>query len=190
MASEDLRYQIRALRRKNDETQKSFVPDGALDECIDDAVAGKILENHQLEPYAIKTAVAAIVNGGRKVFATLLTIRRAEAIVLFIANDHLQGERIDSRLPFSKESLHFIAPDVAEEFYEEQWHFTAPILSRQFHHRSLDAETILPFVQSKFRGEGAFGKVHQITVHRSHQRLEFPQGNRVGQVSMINADAH
>lgn len=180
MASEDLRNRIRALRCKNDETQKFFVPDGALDECLDDAVAGKILSDNHFDPFEIKTAVDAIVNGGRKVFATLITIRRAEVIVHFIANDHLQGQRIDSRLPFSIESLHFIAPNIAEEFYEEQWHFTAPILSRQFHHRNLDAETILPFMQSKFRGEGAFGKVHEITVHKNHQRPGFQQGDRVG----------
>lgn len=180
MANEDLRNKIRALRCKNDETQKFFVPDGALDVCFDDAVAGKILANHHFDPFQTKTAVDAIVNGGRKVFAILVTIRRTEVIIHFIANDHLQGQRIDSRLPFSKESLHFIGPDIAEEFYEEQWHFTAPILSRQFHHRSLDAETILPFMQSKFRGEGAFGKVHEITVHKNHQRLGFQQEGHVG----------
>lgn len=190
MASEDLRYKIRALRCKNEETQKFFVPDGALDECFDEVVAGNILETHRLEPFQIKPAVDAIVNGGRKTFAILVMIRHAEAILHFIANDHLQGQRIDSRLPFSKESVQSIAPHVAEEFYEEQWHFTAPILSRQFHHRTLDAETILPFVQSLFRGEGAFGKVHQITVHRSHQRLGFQQGDHVGYVSLAHAYAH
>ena len=190
MTSEDLRHKIRALRCKNNETQKFFVPDGALDDCFDDAVAGKILENHQLEPFQIKTAVDAIVNGGRKVFAILVTIRRAENIVHFIANDHLQGHRLDSRLPFFKDSLQSFVPDVAEEFYEEQWHFTAPILSRQFHHRNLDVETILPYLQSKFRGEGAFGKVHEVTIHSSHQRLGFQQRNRVGQALMSHAYAH
>ena len=105
-------------------------------------------------------------------FAILTILRREGDIIHFITNDQLQGYRIDFRLPFPRASLELIIPDLADEFYEVQWQFTAPIFSRQFHHRLLDLDTVPPFTTSKFIGQGAFGRIHEVTLHRKHHKLD------------------
>ena len=179
MASKKLIYQIQKEYCRNDETKRRFVPDGALDGCIDDGTARNILESLEFEPFENKSALEAVMNGGRRVFAILITINEAKSMLDFIANDPLQSQSLDSRLPYTRENLNFLDGPIADEFYERQWGFAAPVLTRQFHHRKLDEATILPFIESRLLGSGGFGTVYKVRVQRNHQKLQPHLYNKV-----------
>jgi hypothetical protein len=57
----------------------------------------------------------------------------------------------------------------ADLFYEKQWEFTAPIFAPFVLRRSLEYETILPFIKEEKLGSGGFGDVYLLDIDPGHQ---------------------
>ncbi|KAL9075022.1 MAG: hypothetical protein Q9161_001953 [Pseudevernia consocians] len=81
-----------------------------------------------------------------------------------IATDYRNVD-LDSKLPLSPTDLSKVLETavVAKEFYDTQWTFIPPEFTYSAIHRSLDANTILPFIgDPKELGEGGFGVVTEV----------------------------
>jgi len=50
--------------------------------------------------------------------------------------------------------------------------FIAPIFRHDLSHRILKDAVVLPFIQSSYIGEGAFGVVSEVILHTQHQGFE------------------
>ncbi|KAF3000785.1 hypothetical protein E8E13_005487 [Curvularia kusanoi] len=86
-----------------------------------------------------------------------------------------KGELIDLRLPFDCSTLSQLLSKTnlaIADFEENQWEFIAPIFSRGTVHRELRPEFVLPFMKDDKIGRGAFGTVHEITLHPQNQDME------------------
>ncbi|KAL8717253.1 MAG: hypothetical protein Q9225_005485 [Loekoesia sp. 1 TL-2023] len=119
--------------------------------------------------------IESIRQGGRKTFAILVSIYKADRIVNFIENEQLQKAGLDSKLPYSSRAdLERILPKIgAADFFEKQWEFTAPVFRRRAGHRCLYERTVFPFLESDIHGEGSFGNVYKDKLHGSHITADF-----------------
>jgi hypothetical protein len=66
--------------------------------------------------------------------------------------------------------------DIRYGFKLEQYTFLALELKKGLIHRVLDDSIVLPFVEEEELegGEGAFGKLFKIKIHKDYQRLRDP----------------
>lgn len=111
--------------------------------------------------------------GAKKILAILLLLRQQSSIIRFIERDQFQASKLDSKLPLSLPALEEYLPShsVALEFYDLQWEFTYPGFSHTVLHRSLDSNTVLPFVgEPKHLGEGGFGIVSEVILPQPLQK--------------------
>ncbi|KAF3167920.1 hypothetical protein TWF225_006663 [Orbilia oligospora] len=149
--------------------RKVFTP-----ERIDDAVYG--IKEADME-FSQKGDVAAWVKShARRIFAILILLGSKEHLIAkFMGRDIFQG-KYDEKLPFSREDLDTIIPEIAAEFYEKQWEFVSPVWSKNVVHRELPSDVRLPFVLNEKLGRGGFGVVYKIKLHEHHQRtVLFPE---------------
>lgn len=83
----------------------------------------------------------------------------------FVATDHFRIVDLDCKLPSSPTDLLKILETaiVAKEFYDIQWTFIPPEFISSAIYRSLDVNTILPFIgHPKELGEGGFGVITEV----------------------------
>ncbi|KAL8689015.1 MAG: hypothetical protein Q9218_005213 [Villophora microphyllina] len=167
---ESLRGMILSLRCESSDRRSSFVPEGSLDEIITTTTIKAALRGSQAQLHRESENIESIKQGGRKTFAILVCIHKADRIVNFIENEQLQKAGIDSKLPYnSTAELGKILPQIdAVDFFEKQWEFTAPVFRRRAGHRCLYERTIFPFLESNIHGEGSFGNVYREKLHDSH----------------------
>lgn len=158
------------LRQENFDTQK-FVPEGKLHDLLNEDVITKSIRSCGIEYYKHAETVDTIANGARKIFAILVLLNQEAAITKFIENDQLQCSQLDSKLPFPLSILESMDFDGAQDFYERQWEFVSPIFSDLTTHRVLHNNMRLPIMESKYLGEGGFGRVFTIVIHQNHQHF-------------------
>ncbi len=170
-----LRATILSLRCECSDRRSSFVPEGSLDNIITTATIKAALRGSGAQLHREQENIESIRQGGRKTFAILVSIYKADRIVSFIENEQLQKAGIDSKLPYSSRAdLERILPKIdAVDFFEKQWEFTAPVFRRRTGHRCLYERTIFPFVESAIHGEGSFGNVYKEKLHDSHITADF-----------------
>lgn len=169
----------RDILRRIDDVQvtnmfkKRFVPRLALASIINQKVMRPILATFTPADTLDET-VEFILQGAQKVFCILAYIGFAGYIRKFIEKDGLLLRQVDEDLPFSRGRLRSVADDnlFINCFYEKQWQFCAPVISQRIIPRTLEDETVLPFLKSEYSGEGGFGVITKITIHPEHKSAE------------------
>jgi hypothetical protein len=170
MAIQQLRSRIWSLRVQNSDG-RHFVPQGEVNQIFTPDNVYAALKESGAELHDLATSRDVVLRRAQRVFAILITIYEAKAILTFIANEQLQGNGLDLSLPYRKAALDFLPLETAERFYEAQWEFAAPVLSHHFQHRYLDSLIVMPFTTSQFIGRGSSGIVYELEVHPQHHEI-------------------
>jgi hypothetical protein len=161
--------------------RRDFLPEGCIDTLITE---GAVLKELRITPVAKeskdnKKLLNFILKDGRKIFATLL-ISRFKGDDLRKAITQFRRKEIgDKFLPITeqtKNNVPFFNPPrkpwdttSIRTFCNEQWLFLAPVFSSERPNLELHTDDILPFTgQDGDVKSGAFGEVHQVTVHPKH----------------------
>ena len=128
---------------------------------------GKVIGSCDLPVFRKPEIVEIVMRGARRILAILTVLRHENMFLRFIATDHFRKIDLDSKLPLSLTDLSKILEMavVAKEFYDVQWAFVPPEFTYSAIHRSLDANTILPFIgEPKELGEGGFGVITEVNL--------------------------
>jgi len=180
MSGYQLRNQLRTLRRSVAASGESFIPQKALYRLLSKDVVSATLRRSGTSAIHIDSLTDKILKGGQKLFAILVLLKGEESKILeFVKHDQLAVSPLDSRLPFSLETLTTVVPSIALEFYETQWELLAPVFSKGVLHRELHDMIRLPFVRNKWIGGGGFGDVYEIELETAHQTLPFMRAEDV-----------
>ncbi|KAL8680135.1 MAG: hypothetical protein Q9186_003659 [Xanthomendoza sp. 1 TL-2023] len=152
------REAVLSLKIKNFES-RAFVPYPALDELMNPGFVTSAVDSVDIPVYRKQEVVRIVLTGAKKIFAILLLLHQPGLIVHFIEKDQFQSVKLDYKLPFTVQALAGIlhSHTTAGEFHDIQWEFTSPEFSHSMFHRSLNSNTVLPFVgDPKDLGEGGF----------------------------------
>ena len=94
-----------------------------------------------------------------------------------------QVGNLDSKLPFTKESLNEILngqrPSVILEFEHVQWEVFPPFFQKERNRRVFREETIIPFAEKLELGEGGFGTVYNVSIPEGQHGFGSQFGNPV-----------
>jgi hypothetical protein len=156
-----------------------FLPDGCIDRLITrEAVMSELaLTQEDLKKGSNATLLNFILKKGKLIFAILLVsgfhgTQLANAVTQFGKN-----KMGDSSLPITEDlersTLFFgsWSKNLRHEFLKKQWAFLSPVFSKERKNLELHPKIILPFTrQENSVKSGAFGEVHQVTVHESHHK--------------------
>ncbi len=159
-----LREAIISLRMKNFES-RNFVVYELLCDLMDHDFVKLAIESCKIPVYRRHEVVQIVLYGARKTLAILILLNEQSSIISFIERDQFQASKLDSKLPLTLQTLEEQLPSssIASEFYDLQWEFTYPGFSHTVLHRSLDPNTVLPFIgDPKQLGEGGFGTVSEV----------------------------
>jgi hypothetical protein len=165
-----LRERIQGLRILN-AFGKHFVPIRDLERIIDDDVVKSVLWECGIEAYQREEIKKVVLEGGKRVFATLCIIERERLITQFLQHDNFLDIELDSKLPFEENELRRIIPNDYRGFYDIQWEFSAPIFKPNLHHRKLHDRCLLPFIKVEKIWEGGFCVVSRVLLARSNQDI-------------------
>lgn len=164
-----LRDRLESIHVENYES-KWYIPKTELDSLLNSETVREAVSKCGIEPYRWEEVIRAVLLGGRKVFATLVRMRKEAAILSFIENDQLQGQLLDAKLPFNESHLISILGKAhGEVFYRMQWAVSPPLFRGDLSHRNFNKATILPFIRNKKIGCGAFGTVFEVSLDPRHQ---------------------
>lgn len=166
--------------------KRKFLPDGFLQKLLTIENIRVDLEriSSQLEGWKaaeIEKLVMFIAHKARRLFATLLYCRIADAHILRGVRSGMQGGFDDEKLPLR--NFTYVArskwPDIFQawdpatlmRFYEAQWAFLSPSFSPQrFSSERFDETTILPLVSADSRAKvDAFYRVYEPKIDSSDQ---------------------
>ncbi|KAJ3962809.1 hypothetical protein N0V92_000497 [Colletotrichum tropicale] len=180
------------------DSKREFLPEGYIDKVIshsaiqdelffgmkldgDDKALINFIHAHSKKVFA--TAYYALGGvGGSSLLDTMVYFRRHNFTDRALPINDIQKvdetRKAKSKLPFPFDfnedprlqrvwrRMHI------RSFYQNQWKFLAPVFSRERFHHTLHPDVILPFVwNSTVTKEGRFSKVHQVEIHKGHQRL-------------------
>lgn len=173
---EGLKARISRLAVRS-EDGRSFYPAENVAEVLTNEVVRQLVDLCIDEYVRRRETIALVRQGGRKLLIVLILINQLELLDKFI-DTHTTHEKatLDTRLPFAQETLlEMFAkesnPDtLASSFFERQWEVLAPRFQPNFTHRTFADMQVLPFLfnSAKPVGEGAFGYVEKVELHRSH----------------------
>ncbi|KAL8646583.1 MAG: hypothetical protein Q9226_006797 [Calogaya cf. arnoldii] len=158
------REAIMSLRIKNFES-RNFVLYELLCGLMDHDLVTLVIGSCEIPVFRKQEIIQLVLYGARKVLAILIVLRQPSTIIRFIERDQFQASKLDSKLPLDLQALQGYLPShsIALEFYDLQWEFTYPEFFLTVLHRSLDPNTVLPFVgDPKYLGEGGFGTVTEV----------------------------
>lgn len=160
----DFRSDILMLQISNFES-RYFVPYNSLCNFLSRNLVTKVIGSCDFPIFRKPEIVDIVMRGARRILAILILLREENRFLRFIATDHFRVVDLDSKLPLSLTDLSIILEKaaVAKEFYDVQWTFLPPEFTYSAIHRSLDANTILPFIgEPKELGEGGFGVITEV----------------------------
>lgn len=176
---------------------QDFWPHGCIDDIITpDSVSRKLKTGNKrlrkMSPEArqeyeknLDGLVNFVLERGRKIFAILLCCSFKDRELRQAMQHFKDMDFGDSNLPVTDEtkSQVFFCSDTKtyakpwqtftiKNFYElYQWKFVAPVFHTGLQELDLSGNDILPFTWASFRGSsGTFGDVHEVTVHKAHQK--------------------
>ena len=161
----DFRSDILFLQRNNFES-RYFVPYPSLYRLMDRNFVELVIDSCDFPVFRKPEVVEIVMRGARRILATLILLRQENMFLKLVATD-FRNVDLDSKLPLSRTDLSkvFEGAVVAKEFYDTQWTFIPPEFTYSAIHRSLDANTILPFIgDPKELGEGGFGLIIEIVL--------------------------
>lgn len=177
---------VKMLKKSAFDNGQDFLPEGCIDKLIVEKAVVEVLTTVDSDgetDYGSGLApdrdlVEFILTGSaKKIFAiTILAGLRAKklqrAMIQFKNNSF-----VDDRLPvtakmlqepFFKKSPWHAA--YKKQFCKNQWEFLAPVFSNENSNVELHEHAILPFIRKEDDVKsGAFGEVHQVAIHPSHQ---------------------
>ena len=165
---DNLRSDILALQIRNYES-RAFIPFETLFRLMSQDRVRKVIDLCDVPVFRKSEMVEIAIRGARRILAILVVMRQEKNFLRFIETDHFRLDGLDSRLPLPLTELSKILETtaVAKEFFDVQWTFIPPEFKNSAIHRSLDADTILPFIgEPKDLGEGSFGVVTEVLVPR------------------------
>jgi hypothetical protein len=163
---------IICLQTRNFESS-SFVPTSELEQLLTEEVVRTTVHQSAIDVSKQEETVRIVVSGARAIFAILVLQSKLHFIRNFIEQDQYQNGQLDAKLPYSELALQNLLGKAAGRlFWDRQWMFIAPIFRHDLSHRILKDAVVLPFIQSSYIGEGAFGVVSEVTLHPQHQGFE------------------
>jgi hypothetical protein len=185
----DPRADIRALRIKNCQG-RYFVPESPyLTYMAPEIIRGALLRCGT-EPWKLDELVTVITEGAKRIIGILILIRQEKTFIKFVEEHQGETRTMDAQLPFTRDKLSFLEPDMAEEFVETQWMFIAPTFAPRLTHRFFDDDTVLPFVEDLSLDEGGFGRVFLVKVHAGYHRYTGAEYGSQSQVSDLALICH
>ncbi|KAE9363831.1 HET-domain-containing protein [Stipitochalara longipes BDJ] len=164
--------------------KEDFLPDGCIDTLITKTAVIKelALTQEDLKKESNQKLVNFILKKGKKIFATML-VAGFKGTQLNKAMTQFRKNKLgDSILPITEETKSNIpffgndptrswGPVSVHGFCRVQRAFLSPVFSKERLNLELHADVILPFTyQEDDVKSGAFGEVHQVTVHPSHHK--------------------
>ncbi len=158
------RSDILLLRISNFES-RYFVPYQSLHKLMSRDFVNKVIDSCDFPIFRKAEIVEIVMRGARRILAILIILRQENMFLQLVATDHFRSVDLDCKLPLSPTDLSKILETavVAKEFYDIQWTFIPPEFTYSAIHRSLDANTILPFIgDPKELGEGGFGVITEV----------------------------
>lgn len=183
-AEERLGDQIVKKLQRSAFDKKVFLPEGCIHELITKTAVVKELAftKEEMEKESSTKLLKFIMEKGPKIFAiTLLAGYGFPSKDLRKAMNHFRRSSFgDESLPVMDEtkSNHPFFGESPKSpwgamsilnFCDKQWAFLAPVFSEKRLNLQLNDDDILPFTcQDNDVKSGAFGEVHQVTVHPSH----------------------
>jgi hypothetical protein len=154
-----------------------FLPEGCIETLITEATVMKEMGITEETKEESRKLLGFILKDGRKIFAILL-LSGFEGKTLREVITQFRRKKIgDASLPITDKTKvpFFISPKQhwnewwIRNFYERQWILLAPVFSSERLNLQLRADHVLPFTsQDNDIKSGAFGEVHQVTVHPKH----------------------
>jgi hypothetical protein len=172
------------LQTRNFESA-AFMPAGELENLLTENVVRDILSASSVEIWNQEEITRVVISGARRIFAILVLQSKVHLFIKFIRRDQLHSGELDAKLPIEESLLESLLGKAAGRlFWTSQWTFIAPIFRHDLSHRKLDDPVVLPFIGSSERiGEGAFGVVTKITLHKQHQDIQ--SANEDGPASLM-----
>lgn len=161
----DFRSDVLFLQRRNFES-RYFVPYPSLYTLMSPDFVEKVVDSCDFLVFRKSEIVEIVMKGARRILAILILLRQEKMFLQLIATD-FRNVDLDSKLPLSSTDLSKVLETavVAKEFYDMQWTFIPPEFTYSAIHRSLDANTILPFIGNpKDLGEGGFGVITEVNL--------------------------
>jgi len=156
-----------------------FLPDGCIDRLITkEAVMSELaLSQDDLKKGSNATLVNFILKKGKVLFAILLVSGfHGTQLVKAVTQFGMKGMG-DSKLPITEEirrSTPFFgswSQNMSHNFLKKQWAFLSPVFCEEKKNLELHPRVIMPFTcQEDSVKSGAFGEVHQVTVHEAHHK--------------------
>ncbi|KAI1122380.1 hypothetical protein F5Y10DRAFT_254264 [Nemania abortiva] len=172
---------------------KSFVPNGALEELITFETITSTLATAGLPDRELICLANVIVEKGRRIFAILVFINQLNEIGTFFnegfTDDMLpvayqaEGDswKVRSYIPNSDDLdrekvwvfFQHWKKSTIFSFCERQWMFLSPVFSKEQFKYFLHRDAILPFVSAKGQTKQSYySMVFHVEVHAAHQRFE------------------
>ncbi|KAH7092038.1 kinase-like domain-containing protein [Paraphoma chrysanthemicola] len=152
----------------------AFMPAGELEKVLTEKVVRDILNASSVEIWNQEEITRVVISGARRIFAILVLQDHVHFFIKFLRQDQLHSGELDAKLPFQESLLESLLGKAAgRRFWTSQWTFIAPIFRHDLSHRKLDYPVVLPFIgSSEPIGEGAFGVVTKVTLHKQHQAIQ------------------
>jgi len=156
-----------------------FLPDGCIDRLITkEAVISELtLTQDDLKKDSTAKLLNFILRKGKLIFAILLVAGFQGTQLVKAVTQFRKSKMGDSSLPITEEikrNTPFFgswSQSSSHNFLKKQWAFLSPVFSQERKNLELHPKVILPFTcQADSVKSGAFGEVHQVTVHPSHHK--------------------
>lgn len=168
---EDIRRDLKKALVKNVDA-KFFLPEQELMRILTDDNVKKCIGQADMEGHLKHDCIIAVLNGGRRVLALLIMLKKLEIIRKFVETDQSPKiAHLDSRLPFEREALERILRDdidTIRDISKNQWEVMAPYFQEEQTHRIFQVDVVMPFIHSKPVGAGGFGDVLEVTLSGIH----------------------
>jgi hypothetical protein len=182
-SEESLGSQIVKKFQKSVFDKRDFLPIGCIDTLITESNVIKELafSQEEMKESSSTKVLNFVLKEGKNIFAIILIVGLKGKDLRKALSQFRRSKFGDASLPITdeiKNQLPFFGVPAKKpwddvlirRFCEEQWLFLSPVFSEEKLNLQLHANDILPFIcQDDDVKSGAFGEVHQVTVHPSHQ---------------------
>jgi len=154
---------------------KRFIPQRHLEKVLGQSAIDATLSGREFQKnFAILPELTLrILEGGRKLFGTLILIQRVDAIFKFHETGPDREQNLDSRLPIRLDELETMLDNAedATKFHDAQYKFLSPILQKDKSHHVFNERVILPFIACMTMTSGGFGEIQVVTLCPWNQQL-------------------
>lgn len=159
-----------STRPAEDETVKRFMPEGRLDEVLNDRTISSVLADSSfgIPAYKLGSTVNTVARECPKLLAILIELGLQSYLVHFLRNEWL-----DTQLPRTVKDLCLKAlpPLKAIEFEALKWEYFPFRFRSAMYQKTIPPEVIVPFTYHEEVGKGGFSQVYKVIIHPTQQNL-------------------